>query len=609
MDSTTTLRNIAFTLIGLSLVFVWMLLWLFPVGFGFKTWFGLVHPIVPLLAMYVSFLALVALGQLGLRIEYVVGLAVMGLSLIILLYLLAQALAQLPAYRKVWDDSFMFYRYAYNLRSHSQIAWNIADGPAYGSTEGLHLLAVWALTFSQGLDAPHRVLQLASFAGGVTMLALITILVLHVTKLPIIGRMGVLLLIALSLVNQSDNLSEHFITGMGTTWTMAYLCVYLLLAYQHLRSPKRWSLIATGVMGGLGYVARPDLVVFPLCLALIWAVNPSTRRDGLRMLALTIVTILVLMLAAFLYFGSPVPLSFFAKSTTGLYGEGASIYDLREPIAAEQLDIFLHSNRLLLAIIVIGWLRPRRLWERYGVLVPGILLGVAVYVAYYRFVALQIMFMNQRFYYPVLPPLILLAACSLSVTMEPPLHLVRTRLEQSIRFRSAGVLAIIGTLVLLFYPWDDTIDDIDEYMLRERVVFYQPEHSEYTQYAAGNWSGIDHFSLIADDFVVATTEVGLPSIANMNWYVYDLAGLNQTDLAMNGFSADVLFNEVQPDLIYMPFIDYDLLYFSIREHPVYQRDYRYYEGYQVNGNLPIAINTRSRYYDEMQAIVDTLSQD
>ena len=94
---------------------------------------------------------------------------------------------------------------------------------------------------------------------------------------------------------------------------------------------------------------------------------------------------------------------------------------------------------------------------------------------------------------------------------------------------------------------------------------------------------------------IATTEVGLPSVAHPGKRVYDIAGLNETAIAHGGFSAPRLLDELRPDVIYLP--EYPSIKRAIEEHPTYLQDYLVVHG----GRL--ARRRSGPYFDELQAIV------
>src|SRR5689334_12623186 len=61
----------------------------------------------------------------------------------------------------VFDDAFMFTRYARHFLTAGTFSWNVADGPAYGLSSTLHLLVITALRAMTSWSDQH-VVQVAS---------------------------------------------------------------------------------------------------------------------------------------------------------------------------------------------------------------------------------------------------------------------------------------------------------------------------------------------------------------------------------------------------------------------------------------------------------------
>jgi hypothetical protein len=64
----------------------------------------------------------------------------------------------------------------------------------------------------------------------------------------------------------------HMSSGMDTTFAMAYFAAYLLLlhAFEPQLSPGKAFL--TGIVGGLAWTIRPDLMLFTVGVPLAWAI-------------------------------------------------------------------------------------------------------------------------------------------------------------------------------------------------------------------------------------------------------------------------------------------------------------------------------------------------
>ncbi|MDX1992921.1 MAG: hypothetical protein SF029_11045 [bacterium] len=595
-------------LVGLSLglVGLWLLLWQMDVVVRLPTPFGSVNLMLALFAGYGCVLGLKAAGEAGLRtIDLLHGALIVG-SILCVLRILIFVMARVPDQSLIWDDSVMFYRYVHNMREHGVIAWNAEQGAVYGSTELLYLFLVWALSWFTGANAPHLTLTLAGTLSGMAFFGLVILAGWRLTRGSITVKLGVVFVLLVGLMAHYPSLGQHFLTGMGTTFVMGWLLGYLLLAHWFSQSPTRSNLIITALVGGFTYYARPDLALFGALvpLALLIFSRGANRRWALWLVVATGAVGAACVGVAWLYFGSPVPLSFFVKSTTDLYG-ASDIYSYRDWIAAEQFPIYARNSLFLLAISALGLLRPRACFRRVGAVGIGAALAAIVFIIYYNVIVLQIMYMFQRFYYPTLPVLVYLALCSLQTLLEGDWMpgLARRYARRGIDLPQALAWTTAGALLLIALPWQPFIQDMNA-AAQPRQLFYQPPPHEYNWRYSFNWFALHHYAEI-DHLVVASTEVGAPSIANYTWYIHDLSGLNDEREAFNGFSVDYFLNEVQPDLIYMPFYpDYREMIDQLRAHPGFSEGYDYLDRTATNANLSFAIRRSSSHYTQLRAIAE-----
>ena len=222
---------------------------------------------------------------------------------------------------RIWDDAFMFERYAYNLLREGRIAWNPGGEPTYGLTSPAFLAVVGPLVAILG-ERPAHVATLASALSGFLFLALLGLLVLRYTDAPRVPSWMALMLVTCCLA--VSNTTFHFGTGMDTTFSLAFATMHLIVAHRAARRPGARTALVLGVVGGLAYLVRPELVLQALLLPasmLALSEDRAARRCGGLALAVTLTVLLLVLGACTAYFDSPLPLPFYAKST-GLYGPG-----------------------------------------------------------------------------------------------------------------------------------------------------------------------------------------------------------------------------------------------------------------------------------------------
>ena len=118
------------------------------------------------------------------------------------------------------------------------------------------------------------------------------------------------------------------------------------------------------------------------------------------------------------------------------------------------------------------------------------------------------------------------------------------------------------------------------------------------------WFRLVEFSALPNDLVIAATEIGHLAALNPEKTVVDLSGLNETEFAHQGFSADFLFQRYRPDLIYMPHPDYRPMLEEITHNPHFTEHYDYFSAHEINVAMGVALWRESRYYPAMRAIVE-----
>jgi hypothetical protein len=128
-------------------------------------------------------------------------------------------------------------------------------------------------------------------------------------------------------------------------------------------------------------------------------------------------------------------------------------------------------------------------------------------------------------------------------------------------------------------------------------------NTAYTKKFGDYWFCLDKFSKLPNDCSFATTEIGYPLAMNPERTIIDLAGLNETSIAHNGFSADYFFRTYQPDLIYMPHPSYDIIDSQIRNDQYFVSHYELFSSTMISARMGIAIHKDSRYFSRLRDIV------
>ncbi|MEW5871908.1 MAG: hypothetical protein AB1894_21750 [Chloroflexota bacterium] len=514
----------------------------------------------------------------------------------------------------LWDDAYMFSRYADNLISTGKISWNPGGEPTYGLTSPLYLIVVTPLRLLFPDNVGLAVI-LSSCVCGFTFLLLLPVLLHFSTKVNLVSKV-VTALVFISFTSSSVSLPIHFTSGMDTTFTLAYITMYLCAAVWWERSNSRKGSLVVCLLGGITFLVRPDLLLYTIFvpfMVLILGTSKSLKIRGGLILGATLILLGIQIFFTTYYFKSPLPLPFYAKSTR-LYG--AFIYTLYRSTALNELLAFIISYRFPLSIMVVVGV-PTLVYKRQWLLTPvetGVFVATALFLIYYSFFVLQIMYYGQRFYYPVLPAIVLLVSRYFEHAFIKTRLCLSNNLAKSIQEGSPKVFLAVSLLLLatLLLPiqveafWElRSVWKSHKFAAMDVAEVYKEGRSHI-------WIALDDFSNLPDDLVIATTEIGQVAALNPNKTVVDLAGLNETYFAHNGFSASWLFLRYGPDLIYMPHPHYKEMIKEIERSPSFS-NYEYFPPESlglINTSsgfhpyfLGIALRKDSKYYGVMLEII------
>ena len=517
---------------------------------------------------------------------------------------------------RVWDDAYVFVRYARNVLAQGAVTWNPGGEPTYGATSLLFLVVVVPLELVTRADAAV-VAAASSLLCGLAFLAVLGVLLWRRVEAPApAGSHLAIIAVLFTMLASIEPLSEHFASGMDTTFTLLFLAVYIMIALreehdaeERERSPSARpapvlgrNALPLGILGGLAYWARPDLMLYTLAVPasmLLLAPDRGARGRALLILALTAGVAGVLVLCSWLYFDSPLPLPFYAKCRR-LYED--TVYAAHRDAPAAELGRYLRSYGALLVLVALRfglWLRHRA--RRPSGVEVGLLCATLVFIAYYARFVLQITALHQRFYYPTLPALAFLGARSAAEILRllpagGPWAAGRTR---------AWAGPALG-LALAVWPAAQLLQEARQLGAAARRSPFFVHSSARERYKstwiATTWFRLDEFSDLPDDLVMAMTEFGFPAAMNPGKTIVDLTGLNNTEFAHHGFSADALFGRYRPDLIFMPWRDYSRMLDQISAHPEFRDDYEYFAPRQLGTSMGLALRRSSKYYSQMQRI-------
>lgn len=526
------------------------------------------------------------------------------LPLIHLLFLvtcvLLIVLALLPRFNgfRILDDAYMFVRYADNLLATGTMSWQPGGEAVYGATSVLYV--IFLLPFRLlAPDNPALALFMSSFFWGMAFVLLLFRLALREISMPDKLKPYVAGLVLLTLAISMEALYVHFSSGMDTMFVMAYLTGFLILAHRFYKTPEGMAWLKLGLLGGLAWFVRPDLLVFVLGLPgwLLLFGGARLRSPALKALGVTAALTLACLGVAAATLHSPLPMSFFAKGT-GLYGEGfASHYTY---VSIWELSRFIARQWPLVLLIGMGvFLKWGRLRRAYSALDVGIVVAIVFFLIYYTFFVLQVMGFGQRFYYPLLPFLVYLAVRELVAGEENLFQSGGLRLKDlPYAVERLSVVFLGGVLLVYGVRYGARLKNSNA---GKQLAVFQVEKT-YRAELKDYWFKLDRFSALPDDLVIATTEVGMPAAMNPGKTVIDMAGLNEPKLIENGLSCDYILERWQPDLIYLPHPHYENLVKSFEQSERLAREYVVYPDTTLKVAMGVAVRQHGKHSRALGAI-------
>jgi hypothetical protein len=483
-----------------------------------------------------------------------------------------------------FDDAYMFLRYAHNIRHGLGFSWNLDGIHTYGPTSLLWSFCVLLLSYLP--TDPWTQLILGSWLCSIAAAVAIAWAVAANAKSDWLRSvLRVLPLIVLPLAATALFQANQFNgmeTMLATTLCAAFLGLTLL--WREGRIPPA----LVGAVGLLLFLARPESALLTLLLPLLlWLLLEHSRPPLKSLLVLDSVFlagVVVDLVACQLYFGTPVPLSVYMKGHHAYLGYRSVWYPGLLLIA------FLSATQLFLAALIL-LARRRDLRLALACFLP------AAAIFSYLGTVTQIMGFNSRYYVPyvpliVVPALLVLDRWLAVPASEPdawPGHTLRNRVAITaamlLFFLVLSSEAVQGKLRRLAHG---SHDEYDAAQLNVAATTTLPPI---------NWQSM--MTSITDDLIaplppgatVAATEVGYLGERASQVNVIDLAGLNDTDIALHGFRINP-FLQRKPDLIWMPNTDYTYQRGTLFSDPAFFAQYNLYSD---AGNYGIAVRKDSPF--------------
>jgi hypothetical protein len=463
-----------------------------------------------------------------------------------------------------YDDAHFFKRIALNALDHGVLAWNLDEGPVYGATsQSFQAVAVGlaALTRTHYAIAT-RLFSIACLVGAFALL-------FRLTRRSDKGFSATFAFCSAVLLFPT-------ITGMETA--LAVLSVTLLLWATTRDDPIWWGTRPSLLL--VVYLTRPDAAALgvPLLLERWWRIG---RRAWLEV-ALAIVGLATALLFFEFYYGTALPLPFYAKQ------RAFSPYDehflrLSAEVGAQRFAVFALSATPLLV-------RALFLRDRMNAVILAAAIG---FVGFHFWSTVDVMGMQGRFYAPSLPLLAFASARAgargsraepnatrLAAAAIVALFVLLTlsdglpsgksfRLDTFPGFLQLATVAGGVALVLSLdrRRWQGALStgvlavvalgslgsvSSNDLVVRSDDDFLNLQTARYTVYL-----GLDTLrSCFGEEIHVYHSEVGLPGLRFQRGKVTDLAGLLSPEWLFRNRSFDELCQRDRPEAIFLPHRNY-----------------------------------------------------
>ncbi|MEM7035467.1 MAG: hypothetical protein AAF570_00730 [Bacteroidota bacterium] len=497
----------------------------------------------------------------------------------------------------IWDDSYFFSRYADHWLGTGDVSWNVGEAPVYGTTSVMYLVYMAGLRWLMDGE-PALTLWVGSVLTGLLALGVLGWMVRKYTDA--FGKYS-LYALGIGLATVACNIPQlvvHFSSGMDTMAAVAYLGVYLSLVKHFEAKLSPGKALVIGVVGGMAWFVRPDLLLFtigiPVALA-VFGKRRITRLQGAYTLIFTAFVMLTQALIAAQSFEMFLPLSFYVKSMNPYGPELAAAYQW-EGLA--NTGIFLAANILPLLLIGVAMFRNFKHWNKAtSVTDKAMLLCLLGFVAYHTVFVTPIMGYGQRFLYPAWPALLLLGVRSgVYLLYEQPHAAPAWFGLQSSRRALMPVLALGAYLLVttfLFRP-ANLSKSLGDFSIR----------THYELQGRHNWPFLERFSILPDDLDIASTELGILSAMNPRKKIVDMTGLHDPIYAKSGFDPVRFATVQQPDLVYLPHPDYVQMHTQLLQSEAFTKAYAIYPSVSLQSWQGIALRKDSPYFQQMKYIVD-----
>lgn len=499
----------------------------------------------------------------------------------------AECIRQLSVYPSpefLYDDSYMFARYARHILAGHGAVWNVGGPRTYGCTSPAFL--AWTTVVLAAVPNAATALALGSTTMGLVFIGCSVWMVREAFPSRPTGALVAAAVALILTYLRLRTVGGVWMSGMDTTLASAWIGAWAALFLRFVRTQSRPAAIVCGILAGLSFWVRPELVVVTVGVTGLYWLLGRTRSDlaGTALISCAASLALVFALNPAL-FGTALPLPFYAKVALRPEDFDTRHYDATRGWRVRPFLITV-AMPLCLALLATGLYRPKlqaSFATLFGVL--SLALGLVIH-----FQVTQIMGYWGRFYWPLLPAAILAGSWAILALWDRFGELI-----------PSGLVLPAGLIFVAFAGHQPLL-----WLLRgaQGPGVSMSAWANYRDHRQNLWVGLDEIAALPASVRIATTEVGhVGEMAQEHW-VLDLAGLNDARLATRPRSVvDVLLQD-RIDVVYLPHRDYRALQGQLQSDPRFRSRYRIWSAKEVGAELGIAVLRQSAAYGKVVEIVE-----
>lgn len=450
----------------------------------------------------------------------------------------------------IYDDAFMFMRYANNILEHGVYGWNF-DEHSYGCTSILYTfwILIWHYLFDIGIEQAQTLLILSSLGfsfAGIYLFTRILALLFPDTRHPWIWILP---------LTTSFPFLGNSLNGMDTTLAFFAVSGMLYFWLRHSLTAHKSSVFALGLISYLPFLVRPDTGVYVLLFPALWMITQKEFRLIFRVYLVIGVLLGIDTLIKWWLFGGPLPLPSYSKSQDYLVGYlGMNMWQV------DKFWLYFLATGILPLLTALLFTNGKNLKQALPFLLPMIITLMILTTK------IQIMGSHIRFFYPSFPFLFLSG-----------LIIIRD-LEMKENIRWVILLwascAFCGIFLSEYYEGKIEEEEAEVYMLADPEVDLSQVYSNDMFFSL--------LELLPDGATVAGSEHGRLSVLFPKLKIMDLVGLHDKQIAHEGYSDEYL-QTVNPEIVWLAHDHYIGLNHDIIHGAYFQEAYEYFPGVAFYG--------------------------